>query len=65
MVVWTVVIPLAWYVTLRNLRTGVLGGGGRLSRVLDEWSAPVLFGAYAVVVLLILERFWSYWSTLL
>lgn len=64
MVVWVVVIPMFWYVTLRNLRAGVLGGSRALSRTLDDWSAPLLFGAYAVVVLLILQRFWSYWSTL-
>jgi len=65
MVVWVVVLPMFWYVTLRNLRVGVLGEPRGLSRTLDEWSAPILFGAYLLVVLLILERFWSYWSTLL
>ncbi|WP_322920750.1 vitamin K epoxide reductase family protein [Nocardioides renjunii] len=68
MVVWAVVIPLFWYVTLRNLAAGVLGAGAADSRataVLRDWQAPLLFGAYLVVVLLILERFWYYWSTLL
>jgi len=68
MVVWAVVIPLFWYVTLRNLAAGVLGAGAAGSRataVLRDWQAPLLFGAYLVVVLLILERFWYYWSTLL
>jgi uncharacterized membrane protein len=68
MVVWVVVIPTFLYVTLRNLRAGVFGeaaAGGRLRRVLDDWHAPLLFGVYALVVLLILERFWSYWSTLI
>ncbi|SEB93699.1 Uncharacterized membrane protein [Nocardioides exalbidus] len=68
MVVWVVVIPTFWYVTRRNLREGVLGEAARdggLRRFLDGWSAPLLFGVYAVVVLLILQRFWSYWSTLL
>ncbi|MDZ5661517.1 vitamin K epoxide reductase family protein [Nocardioides sp. zg-1308] len=67
MVVWAVVIPLFWYVTLRNLAAGVLGAGAAGSRataVLRDWQAPLLFGAYLVVVLLILERFWYYWSTL-
>ncbi|RYB94174.1 vitamin K epoxide reductase family protein [Nocardioides oleivorans] len=68
MVVWVVVIPTFWYVTRRNLREGVFGEAaaeGGLRRFLDGWSAPLLFGVYAVVVLLTLQRFWSYWSTLL
>ncbi len=68
MVVWVVVIPLFWYVTLRNLSAGAFGGSAARSRgaaVLRDWSAPGLFGAYALVVLLIAERFWDYWSTLL
>ncbi|WP_210503319.1 vitamin K epoxide reductase family protein [Nocardioides xinjiangensis] len=67
MVVWVVVIPMFVYVTVRNLTTGVLGdaaAGSRLVTGLREWRAPLLFGAYMVVVLLVLERFWSYWSTL-
>ena len=68
MVVWIVVIPLFWYVTLRNLSAGAFGESTARSRraeVLRDWSAPGLFGAYLLVVLLILERFWDYWSTLL
>ena len=67
MVVWAVVLPLFWYVTLRNLSAGVLGDGtaGRPAAVLRDWHAPLLLLAYLVVLLLILERFWDYWSTLL
>lgn len=67
MVVWAVVLPLFWYVTLRNLSAGVLGDGaaGRPAAVLRDWHAPLLLLAYLLVLLLILERFWDYWSTLL
>jgi uncharacterized membrane protein len=67
MVVWTVVIPLFWYVTARNAAAGVLGNDpdGRLAEGLRDWRAPLAFGTYVVVVLLILERFWSYWSSLI
>ncbi|GAA1910806.1 vitamin K epoxide reductase family protein [Nocardioides hwasunensis] len=67
MVVWVVVIPMFLYVTLRNVSAGVLGKGaaGRPAAVLRDWHAPLLVLAYMVVVLLILERFWDYWSTLL
>jgi uncharacterized membrane protein len=68
MVVWVVVIPVFWYVTLRNLSAGAFGESAARSRgagTLRDWSAPGLFGVYMLVVLLILERFWDYWSTLL
>lgn len=65
MVVWTVTIPLFWYVTSRNATAGVLGApDGPLARFLRDWRGPMVFATYAVVVLLILERFWDYWSTL-
>jgi uncharacterized membrane protein len=68
MVVWAVVLPLFWYVTLRNLSAGVLGDGLRASRgtaILREWHAPLLLVPYVLLLVLIGERFWSYWSTLL
>ena len=67
MVVWAVVIPLFWYVTARNVAAGALGAApdGRLADGLRDWRGPLVFGTYLVVVLLVLERFWSYWSTLL
>ncbi len=67
MVVWAVVIPLFWYVTARNAAAGVLGPppGGRLATGLRDWRAPLVFGSFLVVVLLVLERFWDYWSSLL
>jgi uncharacterized membrane protein len=66
MVVWAVVVPTFWYVTARNLTAGVLGAppDGRLATGLREWRAPLVFGSFMVLVLLILERFWYYWSTL-
>lgn len=68
MIVWSVVIPLFFYVTLRNLTAGALGQ--RLQRspattFLREWHAPLLLVPFVLLVVLIAERFWSYWSTLL
>lgn len=68
MVVWATVIPLFWYVTLRNLAEGVLGAGARNNRVTEfvrEWHAPLLLVPFVVLLVSITERFWSYWSTLL
>ncbi|MEV6975852.1 vitamin K epoxide reductase family protein [Kitasatospora sp. NPDC093806] len=68
MVVWATVVPLFWYTTLHNLRSGVIPVGPRAAVVVREaaryhWALPVLWAA--VIALLILNRFWSYWSTLL
>ncbi|GAB7185541.1 vitamin K epoxide reductase family protein [Kitasatospora sp. Ki12] len=68
MVVWAAVIPLFWYTTLHNLRSGVIPVGPRLRVVVREaaryhWVVPGLW--YAVIALLILNRFWYYWSTLI
>lgn len=68
MVVWTVVIPLFWYVTLRNLAEGALGVAPKSSRAtafVRDWHAPLLLVPFSVLLVSITERFWSYWSTLL
>ncbi|WP_327674929.1 vitamin K epoxide reductase family protein [Kitasatospora sp. NBC_00458] len=68
MVVWATVVPLFWYTTLHNLRSGVIPVGPRFQVVVREaaryhWAVPVLWAA--VIGLLILNRFWYYWSTLI
>ncbi|WP_406207429.1 vitamin K epoxide reductase family protein [Kitasatospora sp. NBC_01560] len=68
MLVWASVVLLFWYTTLHNLRTGVIPAGPRLRVVAREaaryhWALPVLWAA--VIALLVLNRFWYYWSTLL
>ncbi|MDH6139311.1 MULTISPECIES: vitamin K epoxide reductase family protein [Kitasatospora] len=68
MVVWAVTILLFWYTTLANLRTGVIPVSERLRPVVREldryhWVVPVLW--YGVIALMVLNRFWYYWRTLL
>ncbi|MEV8323433.1 vitamin K epoxide reductase family protein [Kitasatospora sp. NPDC056731] len=68
MVVWAAMIPLFWYTTLHNLRSGIIPTGRALRPVVREaaryhWVVPALW--YAVIALLVLNRFWYYWSTLL
>lgn len=68
MVVWTVVIPVFWYVSLRNLSEGVFGDALKDRRAIawmHEWHAPLLLLPFVLLLVLIGERFWSYWSTLL
>ncbi|MHA6762626.1 vitamin K epoxide reductase family protein [Streptacidiphilus sp. PAMC 29251] len=66
--VWTAMIPLFWYTTLHNLTRGVITVPARgrttvaaLARY--HWVVPALW--YLVIALMILNRFWYYWQTLL
>lgn len=68
MVVWVVVLPTFWYVSLRNLHAGVFGEAAQRSRVanvLQSYHAPPLLAVFLLLLVLIAQRFWSYWSTLL
>jgi uncharacterized membrane protein len=68
MAVWTVVLPIFWFTTIRNLRTGAIP-------VDDDWRDPVddvlrfhwigLALLYVAVVGIVGTGFWDYWSTLL
>lgn len=51
MLVWTVVIPLFWVVTFRNLAEGVFGGGAaqRFGAAARSWVIPVTVISYAIV----------------
>ena len=67
MVVWVVVIPTFWFVTVHNLRSGMFGTRvARSSAVHQIRDAQVLVLTLVVLVVLglILQRFWSYWVTL-
>ncbi|MCI2420415.1 vitamin K epoxide reductase family protein [Saccharopolyspora sp. K220] len=65
MVVWVVTIPLFWYTTLHNLTAGNFGGGQSVGAALARFHSLVLVVWYLVIVVLILQAFWDYWSTLL
>lgn len=67
MVVWAVVLPVFWYVTLRNAGAGLFGAksaGARVVRTLREWHLFALTLAVLLVLVLIIEQFWYYWKTL-
>ncbi|MGB6276382.1 MAG: vitamin K epoxide reductase family protein [Rhodococcus sp. (in: high G+C Gram-positive bacteria)] len=70
MAVWAVTVPIFWYVTLRNLDRA------RSKSALGQWFRPWLDSLirnhsipltvwFLVLIALIAQRFWSYWSTLL
>ncbi|MFE6287727.1 vitamin K epoxide reductase family protein [Streptomyces sp. NPDC057877] len=57
-VVWVVTIALFWYLTLHNFRR-------HLGLAVRENHWLVLSGWYGVIAVLVLTRFWTYWSGLL
>ena len=68
MVVWAVTIPMFWYVTLANLTRGHLGtgvGSSRLTHMLVRSHATFLTVVFLLVIALITQRFWDYWSGLI
>lgn len=53
MLVWSVVIPMFWVVTLRNLAEGVFGEAPRrFGRALVSWVVPITVACYVVIALL-------------
>lgn len=62
MVVWAVTIPLLVMVASIALRAETAAGVGR---VFYDWRWSLVALWFTAVVLLILVRFWNYWSTLL
>lgn len=69
-VVWAVVIPVFWYLTLTNLATGRLGGrdltdrGGVVVQALVANHAVVLTLVLVAIAGAMTHRFWDYWSSL-
>lgn len=66
MVVWVVTIPIFWYTTLRNL--GALerspGPLGTIAAAVRQFHGAILTAWLLAIVVLILIRFWDYWSSL-
>jgi uncharacterized membrane protein len=62
MVVWAVTIPL-----LVVVATIVLApqSGNAVARVVHQWRWSLVALWFTAVILLILVRFWNYWSTLI
>ncbi len=68
MVVWSITWPIFWYTTLYNLRNGHIPTPKRLERLVDfaqRHHADILVAWYVLIIGLILQNFWYYWSTLI
>ncbi|BBX17505.1 hypothetical protein CRI77_18500 [Mycolicibacterium duvalii] len=63
MVVWAVTIPLLVVVTSLAVRPQM--SGNPVLRTLHTWRWSLVALWFTAVLLLILERFWTYWSTLI
>jgi uncharacterized membrane protein len=62
MVVWAVMIPLFAVVAPIALRSLA---GNSIARVLYQWRWPLVVLWFTALILMILVRFWNYWSTLI
>ena len=65
MTVWAVTLPLFWYTTLHNFREKNINISPKLNKFLQKHHGDILLVLYLIPVVLILNRFWYYWSTLI
>lgn len=64
-VVWVVTIALFWYVTLHCLERGIIPVPRGVPDVVRDTHWMLLGAWYGVIALLVLTRFWTYWSSLI
>jgi uncharacterized membrane protein len=67
-VVWMITIPTFWYITLYNLREQNIKLSDRLSKVstfVQQHHGDILIIWYLIILGILLQHFWYYWSTLL
>ena len=67
MVVWAVVIPTFWYVTLANLRLGCfpVSSKSRLGRTVLANRGVILTCVFVGLIGLVTHWFWDYWLSVL
>ena len=68
MVVWTVTLAIFWYTLLYNFRNNVFSVKAKYKKTVDfaqRHHLDILLTWYLIIFLLIMNRFWYYWSTLI
>lgn len=68
MVVWTITIPIFWYTKLYCLQKKYIKTPKQfkgLEEFIQRHHLDILIGWYLIVIALIIENFWYYWSTLI
>ncbi|GAA2434348.1 vitamin K epoxide reductase family protein [Mycolicibacterium llatzerense] len=63
MVVW--VVTMALLIVVSSIALQPLAGGSKVVYALYQWRWPLYAVWITAIALLILDRFWSYWSTLI
>lgn len=67
-VVWLITIPVFWYITLYNVREQHLplpASMSRLAAFVQKHHGDILVAWYLVIIGILVQHFWYYWSTLL
>lgn len=67
-VTWVVTAPVFWYTTLYNIKEDIIPVPPRLkpfANALLKYHDVILASWYFLIVLLIVQRFWSFFSTLI
>jgi uncharacterized membrane protein len=66
-VIWMITIPAFWYITLYNLREQNIKLPARFNGLvsfLQKHHGDILLVWYCIILGLLLQHFWYYWSTL-
>jgi len=67
-VVWMITIPAFWYITVYNLKQGIIRLPLKLRLVsvfVQQHHADIILVWYLAIFGVLLQHFWYYWSTLL
>ncbi|MFK4104211.1 vitamin K epoxide reductase family protein [Streptomyces sp. NPDC019531] len=64
-IVWVVTIALFWYITVHCLEGGIIPVPQGVLYIVRDTHWMLLGAWYGVIGLLVLTRFWPYWSSLL
>ena len=64
-VVWMVTIPTFWYITVYNVREHNITLPARLSVYINKHHGDILLIWYVIILGILIQHFWYYWSTLL
>lgn len=68
MLVWSITWPIFWYTTLHNLRNGNITVPKQFKKAtnfIQQHNIDILIAWYVLIIILILQRFWYYWSSLI
>lgn len=68
MIVWSVTAPIFWYTFLYCLDQNIIQLPGSLKKVVSfayRHHLDIVVGWYVIIIALILQRFWYYWSSLI